>query len=388
LDLTAYDPHPDIREAVTRVCSGFDMEYWRSCEEEGRIASEFVDAMREGGWLGISMPTELGGSGLGIAAAVSMIETVAGCGAGWTGSGTLLAYVYAPHALVVHGNAEQKARILEPLISGNARLCFAITEPNTGLDTTRLTTRAVSDGDDYVVNGVKVWITGAHLSDYMMLAARTKPIEETKRPIDGISLFCTRIDRTHVDMRPIKKHGYNSIASNELFINDLRVPAADLIGEEGKGFRYLVDSINPERILVAASAVGTGLYAVRQAAAYAKERIVFDRPIGMNQSIQHPLAESWMALEAAKLMVYRAANLYDAGLPCAAEANAAKFLASEAAHVACQRALTTHGGFGYAREFHIERLLREVMISILAPVGQNLVKSFIAERVLDLPKSY
>jgi acyl-CoA dehydrogenase len=388
LDLTAYDPHPEIRDAVSRICDQFDMDYWRACDEEGRIAGEFLDRMRADGWLGISMPEELGGAGLGIAAAATMVETVASHGAGWTGAGTLLSYIYAPHALVIHGNAEQKERVLKPLIRGDIRMCFAVTEPETGLDTTRLATRAVKDGDHYVVNGNKVWITGAHLSEYMMLIARTRPIEETERPIDGVSLFCTRIDREHIDIRPIKKHGYNSIASNELFIRDLRVPAADLVGEEGKGFRCLIDSINPERILVAATAVGTGMYAVRRASEYASERIVFGRPIGQNQSIQHPLAESWMALEAARLMVYRAANLYDAGLPCAAEANAAKFLASEAAHVACQRAMTTHGGFGYAREFHIERLLREVMISVLAPVGQNLIKSFVAERVLHMPKSY
>lgn len=388
LDLTAYDPHPEIRDAVSRICENFDADYWLRCDEEGRMAVEFFEAMRDAGWLGICMPTEYGGSGQSIAAATTLIRTVAEHGSGWAGTGVLLAYVYAPHALVVHGNDEQKNRVLRPLISGQHRICFAITEPNTGLDTTRLKTRAELQGDHYVLNGDKVWITGAHLSEYMMVAARTRPIEETPRPIDGITLFCTRIDRDFIDVVPIKKHGYNSIASNELFIRDLKVPVADQIGEEGKGFRYLIDSINPERILVAASAVGTGRHAILKAAKYARERIVFDRPIGQNQSIQHPLAECWMALEAADLMVMRAANLYDAGLPCGAEANMAKYLAAEAGYNACKVALTTHGGFGYAKEFHIERLLREVMISVLAPVGQNLVKSFVAERVLGQPKSY
>jgi acyl-CoA dehydrogenase len=388
LDLSAYDPHPEIRAAISKLCERFDMDYWSRCDEEGRIAQEFVDAMRQDGWLGICMPEELGGAGLGIAAASTLIQTVAAHGGGWTATGALLAYIYAPYALVVHGNAEQKGRILAPMVKGETRMCFAITEPNTGLDTTRLRTRAVREGDHYVMNGEKVWITGAHISDYMMIAARTKPIEETSKAIDGISLFCTRIDRDHVRIRPIKKHGYNSIASNQLFITDLKVPVADRIGEEGKGFRYLIDSINPERILVAASAIGVARYVIERASQYAKERIVFDRPIGQNQSIQHPLAQCWMETEAANLMMFRAANLYDAKLSCAAEANAAKYLAAEAVYSACRQAVVTHGGFGYAREFHVERLLRESLIATLAPVGQNLVKSFIAERVLGLPKSY
>lgn len=387
-DLSAYDPHPEIRTAVTRVCSRFDMNYWSRCDEEGHIASEFVDAMRADGWLGIAMPEEVGGQNLGIGAAATMIESVAACGGGFTAVGALMSYIYAPHSLVVHGNAEQKARLLAPLISGRKRMCFAVTEPGTGLDTTNLRTSANLHDDHYILNGEKVWITGADISDYMMIIARTSPVRPDTRAIDGLTLFCTPLDSRYVEIRPIKKHGHNSIASNQLFIRDLPIPIADRIGDEGKGFQYLLNNINPERILIAAAAIGIGRYVVRQAAAYANDRIVFGRPIAQNQSIQHPLALCWMELEAAALMVMKAANLYDAKKHCGAEANTAKYLAAEAASKACRQAMITHGGFGYAKEFHIERLLREAMIPVLAPIGQNLILSYIAERVLSMPKSY
>jgi acyl-CoA dehydrogenase len=386
--LESFNPHPEIREAVGRVCARFPMSYWLECEEKEQLATEFFEAMRADGWLGIFMPAEYGGVGLGITAASVMLQTIGEHGGGWTASGAVQPYVFAPHALVKHGNAEQKERILRPLIKGDTRMCLAVTEPDTGLDTTHLKTRAVLQGDHYIMNGEKVWITAANFADYMMIIARTTPISDTAKPVDGLSLFCTRIDRKYVETINIKKHGFQSIPSCQVFIRDLPIPKEDLIGEEGKGFRYLIDSINPERIHVAATAIGMGRYAIQRASQYANERVVFGRKIGQNQSIQHPLAECWMELEAANLMTFKAAALYDAGLPCAAEANTAKFLAARAAHKACMQAVVTHGGFGYAKDFHLERQLREIMIPLLAPVGQNLTLSYVAERVLNLPRSY
>jgi acyl-CoA dehydrogenase len=278
--------------------------------------------------------------------------------------------------------------MLLPLLHGKERPCFAVTEANTGLDTTRVKTKAVRAGGVYLVSGEKIWTTGADIADRIMILARTTPIEETSKPIDGLSLFYTKIDRRYMEIKPIPKHGVESVASCVVMIDQLPVPLEDRIGEEGKGFRYLLDSINPERIMVAAEAVGLGRAALRSAAKYAGERIVFGRPIGQNQSVQHPLARNWMELEAANMMVFKAAALYEQGEPCGAEANAAKFLAAEAAHSACRQAMLTHGGFGYAREYHIERLMRESMLPMIAPLAQNLALSFVAERVLNLPRSY
>jgi len=296
--------------------------------------------------------------------------------------------LFGPHAIVVHGTPEQQRRMLLPLLQGNERPCFAVTEANTGLDTTRVKTKAVRTGNVYLVSGEKIWTTGADIADRIMILARTTPIEDTAKPIDGLSLFYTKIDRRYMEIRPIPKHGVESVASCVVMIDHLPVPLEDRIGEEGKGFRYLLDSINPERIMVAAEAVGLGRAALRSAAKYAGERVVFGRPIGQNQSVQHPLARNWMELEAANMMVFKAAALYEQGEPCGAETNAAKFLAAEAAHSACRQAMLTHGGFGYAREYHIERLMRESMLPMIAPLAQNLALSFVAERVLNLPRSY
>jgi acyl-CoA dehydrogenase len=278
--------------------------------------------------------------------------------------------------------------MLLPLLHGKERPCFAVTEANTGLDTTRVKTKAVRTGDVYLVSGEKIWTTGADIADRIMILARTTPLEDTAKPIDGLSLFYTKIDRRYMEIKPIPKHGVESVASCVVMIDQLPVPLEDRIGEEGKGFRYLLDSINPERIMVAAEAVGLGRAALRSAAKYAGERVVFGRPIGQNQSVQHPLARNWMELEAANMMVFKAAALYEQGEPCGAETNAAKFLAAEAAHSACRQAMLTHGGFGYAREYHIERLMRESMLPMIAPLAQNLALSFVAERVLNLPRSY
>jgi acyl-CoA dehydrogenase len=296
--------------------------------------------------------------------------------------------IFGLNPVVVFGSDEQKRRMLPPLVEGRDKACFAVTEPDAGLNTLKLKTRAVREGAHCVLSGQKIWISTAQVATKMLILARTTPVEEVKRPTGGLSLFYTDLDRRSVEVREIEKMGRKAVDSNELFIDRLRVPVEDRIGEEGKGFEYLLHGLNPERILIAAEAVGLGRAALARAVAYAKERIVFDRPIGQNQAIQHPLARCWAELEAANLMVFKAASLYDRGLPCGAEANAAKFLAGEAAFKACETAVMTHGGMGYAKEYHVERYLREVMIPRLAPVSPQLILCYIAEKVLGLPKSY
>jgi acyl-CoA dehydrogenase len=289
---------------------------------------------------------------------------------------------------VVFGTEEQKRRMLPPMVQGLEKACFGVTEPDAGLNTTHLKTRARRMGDHYVVDGQKVWISTAQVADRILLLARTTPLEEVKRPTEGLSLFYTRFDRSRIRVSEIEKMGRKAVDSNELFIEGLEIPIEDRIGEEGKGFQYIIEGLNPERILIAAEAVGLGQVALDRATKYAKDRVVFGRPIGQNQGIQHPLAQCWMELEAASLMIQKAAWQYDRGQPCGAEANAAKYLAGEAGFHACETAVMTHGGFGYAREYHVERYLREVLIPRIAPVSPQLVLCFIAERVLGLPKSY
>jgi len=377
-----------IRAAIEKICARFDDAYWLARDADGRFPHELSEALAADGWLGIAMPTEYGGAGLGITEAAIMMQTIAESGAAMSGASSVHMNIFGPNPIVVFGTDEQKARMLPPLIRGEQRACFGVTEPDTGLDTTRLKTRAVRDGDRYIVNGKKVWTSTAQVADKILLIARTTPIEDTARPADGLSLFYTDLDRDRVDVREIKKMGRHCVDSNELFIDGLEIPVADRIGEEGQGFRYLLHGLNPERVLVAAEAVGIGRLALGRAAAYARDRVVFGRPIGQNQAIQHPLAESWAELEAANLMVFKAAALYDAGAPCGLEANAGKLLAARAGHLACERAVMTHGGYGYAREFHVERYLREQWINKLAPVSEQLLLCYIAERALDLPKSY
>jgi acyl-CoA dehydrogenase len=296
--------------------------------------------------------------------------------------------IFGLQPVAVFGNEEQKRRMLPPLIQGKEKACFAVTEPNTGLNTTRLKTRAERVGDHYVLFGQKVWISTAQVAEKMLILARTTPIEECKKPTFGLSLFYTDLDRRFVEVREIEKMGRKAVDSNELFIDGLRVPVEDRIGEEGRGFEYILHGMNPERVLIAGEAVGLGRAALQVAVNYARERVVFDRPIGQNQSIQHPLAQSWMELEAAEMMAMRAAWKYDNGLPCGADANAAKYMAAEAGFNACQRAMATLGGYGYAKEYHVERYLREMMIPRIAPISPQLILCFIAEKVLGLPKSY
>ncbi|HEX2146535.1 MAG TPA: acyl-CoA dehydrogenase family protein, partial [Pseudorhizobium sp.] len=349
---------------------------------------DFYDAMAAGGWLGICVPEAYGGSGLGITEAAIMMHTIAESGAGMSGASAVHINVFGLNPVIVFGTEEQKQRMLPPMVQGREKACFAVTEPNTGLNTTQLKTRAIKKGDRYVVNGQKVWISTAQVAEKILLLARTTPLEEAKKPTHGLTLFYTDVDRTRIKIHEIEKMGRKAVDSNELFFEDFEIPEEDRIGEEGRGFEYILHGMNPERVLIAAEAVGLGRLALSRATAYAKERIVFNRPIGQNQAIQHPLAVNWMELEAAWLMVMSAAWQYDKGLPCGAAANAAKYLAGEAGFNACQQAVMTHGGFGYAKEFHVERYLREVMVPRIAPISPQLVLCFIAERVLGLPKSY
>ncbi len=377
-----------IREAVLQSCAPFGEDYWLEHDRTGEFPHGFYAAMAQAGWLGMAIPEAYGGSGLGVTEAALMMQTVAETGAGMSGCSAFHINIFGLMPIVVFGTEEQKQRFLPPMVQGKLKSCFGVTEPNTGLNTTQLKTRAVRRGDRYVVHGQKVWISTAQVADKILLLARTTPIEECKSHSHGLSLFYTDLDRSKIAVRLIDKMGRKAVDSNELFIDGLEIPVEDRIGEEGQGFKYILHGMNPERVLIGSEAIGIGRVALRKAAAYANERVVFDRPIGKNQGIQHPLAANWMELEAAHLMMLKAAWLYDHGRDCGAEANATKYLGAEAGFHACERAILTHGGFGYAKEYHVERYLREVMIARIAPVSREQILSYIAERVLGLPKSY
>ena len=377
-----------IREAVQRACAPFDDDYWLRKDREGGFPEPLHADLARDGWLGIAMPPEYGGAGLGMTEAALMMQTIAASGAGFTGASAVHMNIFGLNPVVVFGSDEQRGRWLEPLIAGREKACFAVTEPDAGLDTTKLSTRAVRQGDEYIVHGRKIWISTAQVASKMLLLARTTPLAEVDKPTQGLSLFYTDLDREKIEVREIEKMGRKAVDSNMLFIDGLRIPVADRIGEEGRGFEYILHGLNPERILIAAEAVGIGRAALDRAVKYAGERTVFGRPIGKNQGIQHPLAQAWMQLEAADLMVFKAASLYDAGKPCGPAANSAKYLAAEAGYNACQTAVMTLGGMGYAKEYHVERLLRESFIPRIAPVSPQLIMCFIAEKVLGLPKSY
>ncbi len=377
-----------IRDAVTRLCAGFGDQYWLERDSDGRFPEEFCRAIAEHGYMGIAMPAEYGGSGLGITEAAILMQAISQSGAGNGGVSSVSLGIFGLNPVVRFGTEEQKRRMLPPVIRREDIACFGVTEPNTGLDTTRLKTRAVRKGDRYLVHGQKTWISTAQVANKILLIARTSDESATARPVDGLSLFFTDLDRSKVEIREIDKMGRKCVDSNQVFFDGLEIPVENRIGEEGKGFRYLLHGINPERILIAAGLVGLGRAALEKATRYAKERVVFDRPIGMNQAIQHPLAQDWAELEAANLMAFRAAQLYDRGEDCGAMANAAKYLAGEATFRACNNAILTHGGMGYAKEYHVERYLREALIHRLAPVTPHLILCYIAERVLGLPKSY
>ena len=388
MDLNFSDEQQSIRDAISRLCSKYDDEYWLKRDKEGGFPEDFVKDLADGGWLGIAMPPEFGGSGLGVTEAALMMQTIAESGAGFSGASAVHINLFGPHPIVVHGTDEQKQRMLPPLIQGKDRTCFGVTEPNAGLDTSRIETKAEWDGSKYIVNGRKLWTSTAQSANKIMLLARTTPREKAKRPIDGISLFYTDFDRNHCEAREIEKMARKAVDSNAVFIDGLPVPKEDLIGEEGKGFYYILDGINPERIMIGAEAVGLGRCSLDRAVEYAKERNVFGRQIGMNQGIQHPLADAWAQLAAADLMVWKAAALYDAGQPCGAEANAAKYLGAEACFAACERSVLTHGGMGFAKEYHVERYMREAFLPRIAPVSREMILNYIGERVLGLPRSY
>jgi acyl-CoA dehydrogenase len=388
MDFTLSEEQESIGDEVQKTCAPFDDDYWLERDRTAKFPFDFHRAMADGGWLGVAMPEEYGGSGLGATEAALMMHAVANSSGAMSAASAIHINIFGPHPIVVFGSDEQKKCWLPDLIAGRTQSCFGVTEPDAGLNTTSIKTRAQRTDNGYRVDGRKIWTSTAQEADRIMLLTRTTPKVECERPTDGMTLFYTTLDRDYCDVKTIPKMGRAAVDSCEVFIDALPVPEEDRIGEEGKGFKYLLHSLNPERILIAAEAIGIGRNALARATQYAKDRIVFDRPIGKNQSIQHPLAECWMELEAAWLMTMRAASLYDAGQPCGIDANAAKYLAGEAGFKACTQAVMTHGGMGYAKEFHVERLLREVMITRLAPISPQLILCNIAEKALGLPKSY
>ncbi|SEQ06573.1 acyl-CoA dehydrogenase [Solimonas aquatica] len=388
MDFSLSGDQQNIRDTVLKQCQQFSPEYWLERDRDGVFPHEFFKAMAEAGWLGVAMPENVGGANLGIASAAIMMQAVAEAGGGMSAASAIHGPVFSMQPVALFGSEEQKQRMIPPVLRGEQRICFAVTEPNVGLDTTRIKTRAEKREGGYLVNGEKIWISVAQVANKMMLLARTTPLDQVKRKTDGLSLFFTDLDRSKIEVRLIHKMGRHAVDSNMLFINDLWIPETDRIGGEGDGFKIILHGLNPERILLGAEAIGIGRAAIARAAQYARERIVFDRPIGMNQGIQHPLAKCWAQLEAANLMVLKAATLFDQHQDCGVEANAGKYLAAEAAFEACHTAMLTLGGMGYAQEYHIERLLREVLIPRIAPVSPHMILNFLAEKVLDLPKSY
>jgi|TARA_B100001142_G_scaffold226649_1_gene224757 acyl-CoA dehydrogenase len=388
MDFNLNENEQTIRDTTLKLASEFSDDYWLEKDKVGGFPEDFYSKFADDGWLGIAMPEKYGGAGLGITEASLMMQAVAESGAGMSGASALHMNIFGLKPVEIFGNEEQRQRFLPPLIKGKEKACFAVTEPNTGLDTTKLKTKATPDGNGYVVNGSKIWISTAQVADKVLLLTRTTDIEDVRKPTEGLTLFYTDLDRDRIEVREIDKMGRKAVDSNMLFIDGLKVPIEDRIGEEGMGFRYILEGMNPERILIAAEAIGIGRAALARATQYAKDRIVFGRQIGQNQAIQHPLAKCWAELEAANLMTMKAAALFDEGKPCGAEANAAKYLAGEAGFEACQTAVMTHGGLGYAKEYQVERYMREVMVTRIAPISPQLVLSFLAERVLGLPKSY
>jgi acyl-CoA dehydrogenase len=378
----------ELRAAVEKIAARFDDAFWRQKDQTGDFPHELHQALAESGFLGIAMPEAYGGAGLGITDAAIMMQAIAQSGAGFSGASAVHMNIFGLNPVVVFGSDAQKSRMLPPLMRGEHKACFAVTEPNVGLDTTKLKTEAKRDGDDYIIRGQKMWISTAQVASHVLLLARTTPLDKITKPTDGLSLFYTPFDRKYVEVREIDKMGRAAVDSNQVFFDGLPVPVTDRIGDEGKGFQYILHGMNPERILIAAEAVGLGRAALQRATRYAREREVFGRPIGKNQGIQHPLARCWANLEAADLMAFKAAALYDAGVPCGVEANAAKYLAGEACFEACETAVMTHGGMGFAKEYHVERYLRESFVARITPVSRELALSYIAERALNLPKSY
>ena len=395
MDFAPDDDHEAIREGVRRACSPFDDDYWRRCDDDHEFPWDFYRAMADGGWIGIAIPEAFGGGGRGITEASIVVEEVAASGAAMNGASAIHLSIFGMGPVIRHGSDELKERVLPAVASGELHVCFGVTEPDAGTDTSRIATRAAlaADGSHYVVRGRKVWTTKAPYCQKVLLLVRTTPRDEAAKPTDGMTLLLADLQadgevRPEVEITPIPKAGRNAVVSCEVVYDDLPVPVADRVGDEGDGFRYLLDGLNPERILIAAEALGTGRAALRRAVAYANERIVFDRPIGQNQGIAFPLAQAHMELRAAELAIRDASWRYDQGLPCGEAANTAKYLAAEAGYHAADQAVQTLGGMGYASEYHVERYWREARLMRLAPVSQELVQAYVATNVLGLPKSY
>ncbi|KAF4782684.1 isovaleryl-CoA dehydrogenase [Colletotrichum scovillei] len=377
-----------VREAIAKICQKYPDEYWLERDDNHKFPWELYNDLASNGWLGICMPEQYGGSALGISEAATMLHTISESGACMNGASSVHMNIFGLEPVVKFGTEEQKKRWLLPLIQGKERACFGVTEPNTGLDTLRLQSAATRDGDSYVLRGSKIFISTAQVAEKILILVRTTPLDQVKKPSEGLSLFYTNLDRKAVQITEIPKMGRSAVDTNVLFFEDWKVPANDRIGEEGDGFKMIMHGMNAERILVGAEALGIGYAALRRTCNYVNERIVFGSPIGKYQGIQHPLAECWMNLESARLMIYTAARLYDEGYNDGEYANAAKYLAAEAAFKAAERAVMSHGGMGYAKEYHVERYLRESTLSRIAPISGEMIKNYIGQRVLGLPKSY
>lgn len=380
--------HDEIRIAVRNVCRQFPDAYWRERDKNHEFPWDFYRAMADGGWIGIAIPEEYGGGGQGITEASIVLEEVAASGAAMNGCSAIHLSIFGMNPVVKHGSEAMRTNYLPRVASGELHVAFGVTEPNSGTDTTAIQTRARRDGDVYVVRGQKVWTSKATYCDKVLLLVRTTPIEECARRTDGMTLLLADLQNPAVTIRPIEKAGRNAVVSCETIYDDLEVSVDDRVGEEGRGFYYILDGLNPERILIAGEALGIGKVAINRAVSYANERVVFGRPIGKNQGIAFPLAEAHAHLHAAELVVREASWRYDQGLPCAEAANLAKYLASEAAFFAADRAMQTHGGFGYACEYDIERYWKEARLMKIAPVSQEMVMNYVAEHVLGLPRSY
>ncbi|AVV46010.1 acyl-CoA dehydrogenase [Streptomyces sp. P3] len=388
MDFELTEDQETIRKAVAGLLRDFDDRYWMEKDRDHTFPEEFYAAVADGGWLGITIPEEYGGHGLGITEATLLLEEVARSGGGMNAASAIHMSIFGMHPVVVHGSDELKRRTLPRIASGDLHVCFGVTEPGAGLDTTSITTFARRAGDHYVVSGRKVWISKALESEKILLLTRTARRDEVEKPTDGMTLFLTDLNRDRVDIRPIPKMGRNAVSSNEVFIDDLQVPVEDRVGEEGQGFRYLLDGLNPERMLIAAEALGIGRVALDRAVRYGREREVFGRPIGMNQGIQFPLADALAHLDAAELVLRKATWLYDQGRPCGREANTAKYLCADAGFTAADRALQTHGGMGYSEEYPVARFFREARLMRIAPVSQEMVLNYLGSHTLGLPRSY
>jgi len=387
MDFSLTEQQELIKKEVGALARTFSPDYWLEKDRKHEYPWEFVKAFTAGGWLGMIIPEAYGGSGLGVTEAALMLGEICAAGAGTSGASPVHFYMFPPMPVIKHGSEELKRRYLPKIPTGEIVMSFGVTEPNAGTDTSRIQTFAEQRGDRFIVNGRKVWNTNARQATHMLLLARTAPRDPAK-PFRGLTLFFTPFDRSKITVREIEKLGRAAVDSNEIFIDGLEIPASDVVGEVGHGFYHLLDSLNPERVLTAIEAVGIGRAALERATQYAKERVVFDRPIGQNQAIAHPLAMAWAKLETAELMCLKAAWLFDNGKPCGAESNTAKLMAAEAGFEACDVALQTHGGYGYAKEFYVERLWREVRLYKIAPVSQQMVLNYLSEHVLELPKSY